>query len=246
MLLLRPSSPKFPDDEVTFGKITKYQDDGREHPFVVYMVLNKINGNFYIGATQKGARHRSMIHLTTARSDRNGNQSIYRAIRKHGEKNFKFLTLKECADYWDALESERSYIAAFKPRYNMTDGGGGVKGLKHSDKSKNQMSLAKKGKPSVWTKTKMPQEIRDKLAAVRRAETGTPWTEERKAACRANALIANVVRRKPVICLNTGIEYESNTAAGRAHSLTAGQITRLCKLGGATRKGLRFARKEKT
>ncbi len=205
--------------------------------------MNKINGAFYIGATQKGVSQREMIHRTTARSGRNERQIVYRAMRKYGEKNFKFLTLKECADYWDALESERAYIALLKPQYNMTDGGGGVKGLRHSSESKARMSEAKKGRPSVWTKVKMPQEVRDKLAAARRAERGLPRSQAAKAAVLRNAKLGNAARRRAVVCVNTGIEYPSLTLAGEAHSLTTGQITRLCKLGCPTRKGLRFSYK---
>lgn len=227
---------------MTFGKITKYRDCGAAHPFVVYMALNKVNGEFYIGATQKGRVQREMIHRATARSGRNGQQIIYRAMRKYGEENFKFLTIKECSDYWDALESERAYIALLHPRYNMTEGGGGVKGHRHSQESRAKMSAAKKGKPSVWTKTKMPQHIRDRLAAARRAEVGFKiLTENHKQSLRVNAMLANAGRRKPVICLSTGVEYQSLVDAGAAHSLTTGQISRLCKKGCKTRKGLSFA-----
>ena len=225
----------------SFGKIVKYEDHGRNHPFVVYMALNKITGASYIGATQKGTRHRASIHLTTARSDRNGNQLIYRAIRKYGEENFTFITIKECVDFSDALESERSYIAFLKPRYNLTDGGDGVRGLKHSDISKERMSRAKIGKPSVWSRRPMPKEIRDKLAACRRAEKGRLQSEKQMVANAKLGELGNAARRKRVVCLNTGVVYPSLTSAGKDYSLTSGQISRLCKLGCCTRKGFRFA-----
>lgn len=226
----------------TFGRITKYQDDGRGHPFVVYLALNKVTGDFYVGATQKGRTQREMVHRTTARSGRNGRQIIYRAMRKYGEENFKFLTIKECLDYWDALESERAYIALLLPRYNMTEGGGGIKGHRHSHESKVKMSAAKKGKPSIWTKTKMPQYVRDRIAATRRAEAGVKiLTEGNKQSLRANAKRANEYRRKPVVCLSSGIVYQSVVSAADAHSLTTGQISRLCKRGCKTRDGRSFA-----
>ena len=228
----------------TFGKIVKYADCGGDHPFTVYMAINKTTGASYIGATQKGTKGREYIHRYTARTGRNGAQLIYRAMRKYGDENFTFVTIKECSDWWDALESERVYIAMFKPRYNMTDGGGGVKGHRHSDASKAKMSAAKKGKPSVWTKTPMPQEIREKLAAARRLEKGRPLSPESRAELLKNSKIANAVRRKAVICLTDGKEYESVSAAGRAYSLTSGQVCRLCTLGVPMLTGLRFAYKE--
>ena len=90
----------------------------------------------------------------------------------------------------------------------------------------------------------MPQEMRDRLAAARRAEKGLPRSDKSKAASANLVKIGNAARRRAVICINSGVEYSSLTLAGAAYSLTTGQITRLCKLGCATRKGLRFAYKE--
>lgn len=231
--------------EDSFGKVVKYEDGGTNHPFTVYMILNKINGKSYIGATQKGTRARGWIHKTTARSGRNEAQVIYRAMRKYGEENFKFFTLKECADWWDALESERAYIALFKPRYNMTDGGGGIKGHKMSAESRAKMSAAKKGKPGTWARMEMPQHVKERLAAARRSEKGRPVSDKCMAALAINHKLANAVRRRAIICLVDGTEYPSLTAAGKVYSLTTGQLTRLCKLGCSTRSGLRFAYKDK-
>ncbi len=166
-------------------------------------------------------------------------------MRKHGEENFKFFTLKECIDWNDALESERAYIAMLKPRYNMTDGGGGVQGLRHSEESKAKMSAAKKGKPGIWARMKMPQHVKDRLVVARKSEKGRPISDKGRVALDINHKLANAVRRRPVICLKDGLEYQSLTEAGKAYSLTTGQLTRLCKLGCSTRSGLRFSYKEK-
>jgi group I intron endonuclease len=216
-------------------------DDGKGHPFVVYMALNKINGDCYIGATEKGTKGRQSTHRWQVSHGGKSHIVFYRALKKYGEENFKFLTIKQCVDYWDALESERAYIALMKPRYNMTSGGGGIKGYKHTPESKAKMSAAKKGKPGLWARVAMPQEIRDRLAAHRRAEKGKPRSLKSQAAALELVKIGNAARRKKVICLNTGVVYLSLTEAGAAYSLTTGQIARLCKLGCATLKGLRFS-----
>ena len=207
---------------------------------IVYVAVNvNSDGRMYVGITEKGIQTRNTGHLWSAA---NGSQTTFhRAIRKHGPESFNWYVIEVWPTYEDALKAERRMIRHLKPRYNITEGGGGVKGLVHSAASKAKMSAAKKGKPSVWTKTKMPQSVKDALADACRARKGQPISEKARAAILANAKMGNAARRKRVVCLNTGIEYESNTAAGKAYKLTTGQITRLCKLGCATRKGLRFA-----
>ncbi len=223
----------------TYGQITKYRDEGRSHPFVVYMALNKLNGAFYIGATEKGTNQRAAIHISHVR---HGGKDLrfYRAIKKYGEDNFKFLTIKECDDYWDALESEKQYISLLKPRYNMTNGGGGIKGYKHTPQSIAKMSAAKKGRPGLWSRQVMPDHIRKRIGDCRRAEKGRKLTGSHRDAIRLNAKLANEGRRKPVIELSTGRSYNSVKNAAAAHGLTAVWVSHLCKSHHTSEGGLSF------
>lgn len=221
----------------TFGKITKYKDDGSCHPFVVYMALNKLNGAFYVGATEKGTLGRSFIHLSHARHG-GKRQKFYRAIRKYGEDNFKFLTIKECSDYWDALESERQYIAMLKPSYNMTDGGGGVKGFRHSTESRAKMAAAKKGRSAAWTHMSIRDGVKIKLKASAKARKGEKTSGARKLQLQGFAKLANSARRRRVMEVTTGTIYDSVTDAIKAHAITS--VCYLCKTGGSSTTGLRF------
>lgn len=204
---------------------------------VVYVATNKVNGKCYIGATQKGVLARRWIHFWHARNGRPG--KFYNAVRKHGEDAFEFRPLRACSDFFDALDHERRFIAKMRPEYNLTSGGGGVKGLKFSDESRRKMSEAKKGKPGLWARVSMPQHIRDKLAHLRRTENRV-LSEQTKEKMRLNARKANAARRKRVVCLNDGIEYESTTAAAAAYGLHSGQITYYCQGAHKSRRGLAF------
>ena len=217
----------------TYGKVTKYADNGRAHPFVVYLALNTVNGDFYIGATEKGTARRSDVHRWQANHGRG--QYFYRAIRKYGADSFRFITIKECVDFWDALESERAYIALMNPTYNMTAGGGGIKGHRHSEESKAKMSAAKKGKPA---RKKSDEEIR-RASELRKGISYTP-TESQVEAMRVNAALANEARRKGVICLTDGLVYGSITEAAYAYGMTTGQISYHCKGDHKSRRGLEF------
>lgn len=154
---------------------------------------------------------------------------------KYGPENFFWHVLEVWPDYWSALEAERKVIRILKPAYNLTSGGGGVKGLRHSDASKAKMSAAKIGKPSVWSKTPMPQSIRDRLAEARRSEIGKVNSPKARAAIVANSKLGNAARRRAVICVSTGVEYESCAAAGLALGVSPGQVSNSCKRGATLR-----------
>lgn len=208
-----------------------------EQKCVVYVARNIINGKCYVGATEKGIKQRKHKHFWNAK---NGHKSkFYSAIRKHGQDAFDFSILMICRDFLHALEEERRFIAELHPEYNLTDGGGGVKGFKFSEESKAKMRAAKIGKPSIWSKVSMPQELRDTIAATRRSENRI-LTEKNKAKLRINAAKANCARRRPVICANDGIKYPSLSAASKAYGITTGNISNYCKGKFTSRRGLIF------
>lgn len=93
---------------------------------IVYQALNIKNGKRYIGATIKGLHARKMRHFNCARLGHPG--KFYTAIRSHGPDAFVFTEMMECRDFFHALEEEERLIAELKPEYNVTAGGGGVKG----------------------------------------------------------------------------------------------------------------------
>lgn len=193
---------------------------------MVYVARNKINGKRYIGATDRGIGYRASRHKWNAN---HGQKSkFYTAIRKYGFDAFEFLPLRACTDFFDALEHEAMFIANLRPEYNLTAGGGGVKGLKFSAESRAKMSAAKMGKPNHWSNGAMPQELRVKLSAKQKARRGYPLTDRQKASIEKNRLLGNAARRRKVICINDGIEYDSVTHAARAYGLTTGQVSWYC------------------
>ncbi len=106
------------------------------------------------------------------------------------------------------------------------------------------MSLAKIGKPNHWSNGKMPQEIRDKLAALRRSENRI-LTEKNRRALRVNAKKANAKRRRPIICISDDLYYPSSTSAAKSYGLTTGQISHYCSTNCVSRRGLQFGYADK-
>lgn len=128
------------------------------------------NGKKYIGITMGKSMDRFREHVADARHGLE--RAVHRAIRKYGAAKVLVKTLAESTS-WQALQSwERGLIKAmrtFGDGYNMTEGGDGALGYRHtkeslvkigerhrgnayrkgktlSSESKMKMSLAKKGK----------------------------------------------------------------------------------------------------
>jgi len=112
------------------------------------------NGKLYIGITSKTARQRFKEHCN------NTKYPVNHAIKKYGKENVK-LTVLATVDNWELLYlAEQEAIEKFNTKspngYNLTDGGIGVLGRKHSEESKKKMSESSKGiYPSPETRAKL-------------------------------------------------------------------------------------------
>lgn len=112
----------------------------------IYQITNLVGGNIYIGCTVRDVGKRWRGHLAAVKS---GNQShLHRAIRKYGDNSFVIETIDSAASKEEMYSKERDYIAAintFRDGMNMTEGGDGSLGWKHSDETKALKSKQMKG-----------------------------------------------------------------------------------------------------
>ena len=115
----------------------------------VYLITNRINGKRYVGVTCRGYIVRFQEHLHEAIS---GSTSIlHSAIRKYGSENFDVILLETNIPD-DLIEAkEQYYIKLYNTfytsgiGYNMTIGGGGMCGYKHTEESKSKISKSLQG-----------------------------------------------------------------------------------------------------
>lgn len=97
--------------------------------FIVYQLVNKINGKSYIGITKRSMACRLAQHERTARSDKPSfvKHYLHHAIRKYGWSNFEANIVEENIYSKEiALLREQYYINLFKTNingYNLTPGG---------------------------------------------------------------------------------------------------------------------------
>ena len=104
------------------------------------MFTNSNNGKQYIGATNN-LKRRFWEHKSKSKKL---NFGIYQAIRKYGFESFQFEIVEIVEDIFKLNDREIYWISFYKPRYNMTLGGAGVKGHKTSDEVRLKLKVKAK------------------------------------------------------------------------------------------------------
>jgi group I intron endonuclease len=164
---------------------------------LIYKGTCLINGKVYIGLTTKGLKHRVNNHERTSKTTTR-NSMIYNAIRKHGKNNFVWDVLEYCPE--SELEDREkfwiSYFDSYHKGYNSTTGGERKKTV--SPESRDKMSLGHKGQ-IPWLKGKklppLTSKQKEKLRIFADGYRATNRVKQKN--------------RKPIRCIETGIEYES-------------------------------------
>ena len=144
---------------------------------------------------------------------------------------------------------------------NMTDGGEGISGLRHSDETKALWSAQRKGRA-------VPEEGRLKRSAAMKgipkskehaanagrmggiARTGKKqneeWVANRIKSIKANNPFFCNKFRKPVICTTNGMEFVSVSEAAKCFDLQKSYVSAVCRGKRNNTKGLMFKFKELT
>lgn len=183
--------------------------------YTIYLHRNIINNKVYIGQTCQKPKDRW----------KNGSGYVtckyfYSAIQKYGWDNFEHIILEQQECTQDiANEIEKYYIEKYdstnpKKGYNITNGGNTV------SPNMNKAIID-------WMK-KHPE------FGLARAQDMLKWQKEHPIEAlemkRINAKKATAARRKKVRCIETGIVYESASAAARiVPKTTQSKICMVCK-----------------
>ena len=197
----------------------------------IYLIYNKLTGNYYIGSSYKGIYKRFTKHLL----DLNTNNILKNAVSKYGLEGFKFLII----EYWyeeplkvqtsEDLRSERDkrsllkrrleqYIEQFCPKYNIRTKTSGPSEYKHTE-ARQKMREAWKGNTNrlefITNLNKgktLSDEHRNKLREV--ALKRPPMSEETKLKCiTGNKPVClyfyNIVNKEKVIDKSQFFVYSS-------------------------------------
>jgi group I intron endonuclease len=149
----------------------------------IYCIENLVNGKKYIGKSFDDIeKNRWYNHKNMLRRSVHGNKYLQNSWNKYGEENFKFWIVEEHLENDEKKlgEIERKYIKEWNTRipngYNLTDGGEGISGYKHTDESREKMRISQLNRnPEITermrktlTGRKMSEEMKKKLAGTRK------------------------------------------------------------------------------
>lgn len=149
---------------------------------VIYLITNLDNEKKYVGQTVAGLKRRWQKHVNEAL--RGSMVKLQRAIRKHGSNRFISEVIHVCENKPEMDFVEMFYIAFLKTQelgYNVTSGGDGSVGTKHSEESKEKIRRAHLGK-------KMPPFSEEAKRNIGLARFGRKHSEETKRKMRIAAV----------------------------------------------------------
>lgn len=170
-----------------------------------YLITNTINNKKYIGIA-KNPNRRFLRHKADAKNGKN--HLLYKAMRKYGCENFEMKVLASSKTWNDLLALERLLVVQHQSfwktgfGYNLTLGGEGILGHRHTAETLERMSKANsRGPMSEETKAKLrgqkrTEETKLKLGKAKKGSIVTEqtrlkiseklkariWTDEQKAA----------------------------------------------------------------
>jgi group I intron endonuclease len=183
---------------------------------IVYLITNLVNGKRYVGKTCKDLGVRWAQHQYHATVHRSGN-ILQAAIRKYGSINFKIEILEENLTEKEANLCEILYISFLNTRppggYNLTDGGEGKVGYKHSEATRAKMRISRKG-GRPYLGHRHSEETRNKMSASRTGIYRSPeWCRHLSESLKGKRLTAG--RRKHISEALT--RYHQNKRAALKH-----------------------------
>ena len=228
-----------------------YNRNIEDESMVIYAFKNKTNGKMYVGQTQRTFGIRTKQHLN--RSD----TYFDKALAKYGLNNFSYWILDRGSTLEELNEKERYWITEYDclwPNgYNLTVGGDGVKGYRHTDEYKRKMSDAMKGKGtgkdnhfygkrhtiksikkmSEYQSNRWTVEARKELSESYKGkfvgEDNPFYKKKHKQSSKDKMSKAKDSIKIKVRNIDTGEVFESLSLASKTHNVQVAHIKRVCR-----------------
>lgn len=195
----------------------------------IYGIQNTVTGEWYVGQSQNVGK-RFATHLRNLAAGHHENEHLQRSFNKYGGDHFTFQVLERCP-VSELDECEVKWIAEKDSKhngFNMTEGGGGMRGYHFSDEARERMSAAHKGHI-------VSDETREKMQASKSGDnhhfSGKHLSAEHKRKLSEKFKVLNAHLRKPVVCVETGEVFESISAAAKSVGRTYSTLSEARKSG---------------
>jgi group I intron endonuclease len=135
----------------------------------IYRHVYNVDGRSYIGQTI-GIYERTKTHKRSK-----DDTHFHRAVRKYGWESFTTEILHENIDTMYLDEWEMYYISKYdtfgKNGFNMTAGGSGIRGYRHTEEHKQHLSERMKGTNNPFYGKKHSQKTLEMMSETRRGES---------------------------------------------------------------------------
>lgn len=180
----------------------------------IYAIKNADNGKIYVGQS-KNISHRKSTHFYDLKNNRHHNNIMQMDYNKNPNA-FSFEVLCKCGET-DLDDLEKYYINKYQsnnPEYGYNLEGGGITGHTTADTTRALRSEMQKGNKNMCG-VKLSDEWKEHLAQAQ-------------------------PHRKKIVCVETGIIYDSFADAARKTGLNRTKIVSVCTGKRKTTGGLHF------
>jgi len=158
----------------------------------IYVIRNKIDNRLYIGQSNNILK-RFREHKNALNGNYHFNRYLQRVWNKYGSYSFEFYTLETC-NLDDLTDREQFWIDTLKPEFNLAPAANSMKGYKHTEEARMNMSLAHVGKSFHTEEHRkfLSEKMKGnkyavgvnksiQIEAMRKATKGKPKSDEHKA-----------------------------------------------------------------
>lgn len=158
-------------------------------PAIIYCLIDPMSTGYarfrYVGKTERDAACRLSGHLYEARKGRETHCHRWiRTLLRAG--TVPTMTILEISDRVSWAERERAWIVRLRsmgcPLTNITDGGEGVSGHRHSPETRAKLSASHAGIKHRNFGKRLPAETRAKISAAHMGKTHSPETRAKLSA----------------------------------------------------------------
>jgi len=129
----------------------------------IYKISSLVDGKFYIGSAIS-LYTRWHHHKHNLLNNKHSNGKLQRFVNKHGILSIK-IDIVEICEKEQLLQREQFYIDTLKPFFNICKVAGNTLGVKHTEDTKEKLSIMRKGKPTIgMLGKKHTQQTKDLIA----------------------------------------------------------------------------------
>lgn len=184
----------------------------------IYAIINIVDDKHYIGQTfDRDFRWKE--HLKSLKGFYHHSILLQRAWCKYGSSNFIFVVL-EVLDSVDKLNEREVYWGKLlKPEYNIAPLGGSMRGYKHTEEARLNMSNAHKGKKQHSEEEKLKRSERMKGNKFNKGRKQTPEEIEARAKHHRGKIVSLETRIKMSVALTGRVISKETRAKMRAAKL---------------------------